>query len=1139
MKEGSTKVTIENEKLKQIYTIEVVKAKELKVECLSEMNVGDKVTLDVTCDGEKIENYEVFIDNTDVLSFKDNELVGIKKGKANVTVVAKVGDKTLNTTFVITVKEEALLFDGELVVNFSDIIYANQTSSYEVKMSDGTVVDDYEVIVDDDELIEFYPEDSEYTTLDVGVVKVTFKAVIGDKVYGKEYELDIKPALFLDIRVSDVITTKEAIKIEVYVMPDEVKLEEYVASSGDIKIFTIDNDELTPVSVGRALLIISSTYNGAIVSGTKQITVKEYVADYIDTNIDIFLILYDELNVAVRILPNNDTISNLEITSSDSSVIEVNDNKLFGKKTGSSKITVKANGLEKEYDVDVIEVTSIELVASDKIYLHEVMPYEVIAKPSNTKINDSYVDLVVHVYSLNLLVNDRAMYAVGPRTGVVHVSITLKYHKNAGDAQYSHLVASKDITVYEEEKKIERVELSCFNAFFVGSVNWVNCTKYPADGVGEIEYSSSDESIIKIEGNEITALKEGRCYITVSVVGNESVSDTKEIVVKNKKEVEVVSDGLYNGGPMTARYQELYISRYYELMCGVTETTYYGETSTQLGGDVDGYSGMTGEIEPDKFYVQQVHVLEVPSRKDVFVVPWANLNGHKWTLTTVKGLIENYEKNNPGYKVIAAVNGDFFDINANKNLPYSTTGENISNGEFYKVSNGFSHIGGTIGFTNDGSNLTLVAGANTGQKYTDYFVLDVYDENGNIIKSFHINSFNDPTSSSDSCLYFGTYNDNKDYVPITPSGSNTFMIESAMLALPSDTYDFYGKGVITSTESKELGVGDFAITTSNTELMEYLKVGALVRVQRVFTGDFAGVTSATGYNGVIYDENGIFDFYANGNLSNRAPRTVIGMKADGTLVMMVVDGRQGARNMYGCDGYELTAIMRAYGCIKAYNVDGGGSSTIVVRADGGLKVLNSPSDGHERSDGNCILICTVDPDYQATVSDIKSDSAVITVATNNEAFKDYDTYVEINGKLMKTENGKIQVTNLIHNNNYAYRVYFEKDGEKIPTQTIGNFTTCKSGFEFLGLFINPSTDRYYIEAYSLDDDHGGNVSEMVVTINGKNVILKNGTAEALMTVYGSTIEKLSYEYWYNDENGRNIVTVIDGLDSDKVFYYER
>ena len=52
--------------------------------------------------------------------------------------------------------------------------------------------------------------------------------------------------------------------------------------------------------------------------------------------------------------------------------------------------------------------------------------------------------------------------------------------------------------------------------------------------------------------------------------------------------------------------------------------------------------------------------------------------------------------------------------------------------------------------------------------------------------------------------------------------------------------------------------------------------------------------------------------------------------------------------MYGCDGYELTAIMRAYGCIKAYNVDGGGSSTIVVRSESGLEVLNSPSDGHER-----------------------------------------------------------------------------------------------------------------------------------------------------------------------------------------------
>ena len=658
----------------------------------------------------------------------------------------------------------------------------------------------------------------------------------------------------------------------------------------------------------------------------------------------------------------------------------------------------------------------------------------------------------------------------------------------------------------------------------VGTSTILPITKYPSDGEGVISISSSDSSVVEVEGNKITAKKEGVCEIIVSA--SPTISSSVTISVIAKKDDIVVSDGLFNGNPITARYRESEILKHFDLMCGVTETTYFGYTSTQLDGDVDGYTGITGQIEHDKFYEQHVHVLEVPSRTDVVVIPWANLNNHKWSLTTVKGLIINFEEHNPGYKVIAAVNGDFFDINANKNLPYSTTGENISNGEFYKVSNGFSHIGGTIGFTNDGSNLTLVAGANTTPKYSDYFVIDIYDENGDIVKTVNGYSYVDNPNAT-TVIYYGTYDDNKDYNKVeTPD--NAFIFENAELALPSDYSDFYGKGNITRLGKKELEIGEFAISTSDVSLQQYLQVGMKVRCQRVFVGEFAGVTSATGYNGVVFDEDGIFDFYANGNLSNRAPRTVIGMKEDGTLVMMVVDGRQGDKEMHGCDGYELTAIMRAYGCIKAYNVDGGGSSTIVVRSDKGLETLNSPSDGHERSDGNCILICTVDPDYKTSQENIKSDSATILVSIDNPVYKKYETYISLDGKMIKVVDGKVELTNLVHNNTYDYRVYYLENETYIPTQTVGSFTTSKANFKFLGLYIEEQDDKYIFRAYSLDKDRSGNVYEMTVTINGRNIYLKNGEGEVSKDIVGD-FTKVGYEYWYVDENGRTTIIVEDGL----------
>ena len=1136
LKKGETNLVLTTNDDKSFkYTYKVVvneDTKELVINYNEEMFVGGKQTLEVKCDNKVINDYELFTDKPELIRFNNHELVALKEGNANVTVVATINQVTIKKIISISIKTKEVGED-ELVVSISSVLYANQTVSFTVCLKDGTEIDDFEMTSSDEDLIECYPEDKELSTFEAGEVTLTITATVDGKEYSKELEISILPELSLELDISDVITTEKDVSFKVIIKPDNIELNEFEVSSSDKKVLTVEGNVITPLSPGKAYIFIVGTYNGARVSASKQITVKEYVADEIYTNLDNFLIVNNSLQLDVSIKPSNNEVSDLVITSSDSSVILVGDNWLTALKVGSAKITItcknKATGalLSKEIDVDVIDVESIEVKVSEEIYVNEVASFVVYAKPSNTIINQSSLQLTYKTKNDGLLINDHAIF--GAAAGSNEIEVELFYSKSLAASSLSKLSAKASVSVIEPTFPIERLTISTGAGMIVGGKEELVVSKYPENGVGDIEITSSNNEVIAINGTELTALKEGKSEIKVSLVGNDDVSATVSITVVAKKEVVEVSDGLFNGEPTLARYKEDAIKYYYELMCGVKETTYIGYTSTRLDGDVDGYSGMTGNIVHDEYYAQNVHVLEVPSRSDVVVVPWANLNNHKWSLTTVKGLIGNFEEHNPGYKVIAAVNGDFFDINANKNLPYSTTGENISNGEFYKVSNGFSHIGGTLGFTNDGSNLSLIASANTTQKYSDYFVLDIYDENNTIIKSFNIMAFNDPESSQDTCLYYGTYNEDKNYVPVTPSGTNTFVIENAILALPSDTYDFYGKGVVTSKENKELGIGDFAITSTNEELLQYLKVGALVRVQRVFVGEFSGVTSATGYNGVVFDENGIFDFQANGNLSNRAPRTVIGMKEDGTLVMMVVDGRQGVKDMYGCDGYELTAIMRAYGCIKAYNVDGGGSSTIVVRSEDGLVVLNSPSDGHERSDGNCILICTVDPNYQTEVKDIKETSARVSVTTELDEYKQYDVYINLDNKMIKLENGEVVLNNLVHNNKYSYRVYYKKGEEFIATQTVGSFETPKAGFKFLGLYIEEKDDSFVLHAYSLDNDKAGNVYEMTVFFNDKTVYLKNSTIEIKKEIYGDVIEKIGYEYWYTDENGRNIIRVNDGL----------
>lgn len=69
------------------------------------------------------------------------------------------------------------------------------------------------------------------------------------------------------------------------------------------------------------------------------------------------------------------------------------------------------------------------------------------------------------------------------------------------------------------------------------------------------------------------------------------------------------------------------------------------------------------------------------------------------------------------------------------------------------------------------------------------------------------------------------------------------------------------------------------------------------------------------------------------------PRTAVGIDESGHLILMIVDGRQ--RNSRGLSLAELAGLMNAVGAVKAMNLDGGGSSTLIV----GGNLLNLPTGG--------------------------------------------------------------------------------------------------------------------------------------------------------------------------------------------------
>lgn len=84
----------------------------------------------------------------------------------------------------------------------------------------------------------------------------------------------------------------------------------------------------------------------------------------------------------------------------------------------------------------------------------------------------------------------------------------------------------------------------------------------------------------------------------------------------------------------------------------------------------------------------------------------------------------------------------------------------------------------------------------------------------------------------------------------------------------------------------------------------------------------------------------------------RQPRTLAGIKANGNLLFVTVDGRNPEKSI-GVSFLESAKLMKSLGAVEAMNLDGGGSSAMAING----RLVNHPSDSTgERPVGDAILL---------------------------------------------------------------------------------------------------------------------------------------------------------------------------------------
>jgi len=288
-----------------------------------------------------------------------------------------------------------------------------------------------------------------------------------------------------------------------------------------------------------------------------------------------------------------------------------------------------------------------------------------------------------------------------------------------------------------------------------------------------------------------------------------------------------------------------------------------------------------------------------------------------------------------GEMVFAGFNGDYYDMNLG--IPIGMV---MSNGRVITANGGVGYP--TLGYKSNGEVVLAKPNLNI-----------TYSINGGTAQTIH--RLNRSIPHETTMCWMQT----RDFGSSSMSVTN---ITEVVLDISSG--DIIIGGVINATvASVNIDVRNTPIGTNQMLLIGHefktngIKVGdSVVVTLDETTGLWADVKEAISAGGSsnMMLENGIV---ASGLDTALNPQTLFGVKADGTVVVYINDGRAPGTSG-GISVVEAANYMLAIGCVNAVRLDGGGSSTMAVRLPGenSCKVVNTPSDGGERRNANSMLL---------------------------------------------------------------------------------------------------------------------------------------------------------------------------------------
>jgi hypothetical protein len=169
--------------------------------------------------------------------------------------------------------------------------------------------------------------------------------------------------------------------------------------------------------------------------------------------------------------------------------------------------------------------------------------------------------------------------------------------------------------------------------------------------------------------------------------------------------------------------------------------------------------------------------------------------------------------------------------------------------------------------------------------------------------------------------------------------TSEFLTEfKCQVALNGSVFDVFAKkrGDPMHVEGLSLSRGDLCETTNKWDAL-------LISTNRQARVAHSPVDAGGAYNGLSGYYALLIDGRNNGGMRDRHPRSAVGISRNGRyLILMAIDGRQPGYSESASTG-ETAEWIRKLGAYNALNLDGGGSTALVIEGpDGAPVVLNRP-----------------------------------------------------------------------------------------------------------------------------------------------------------------------------------------------------